>query len=100
MIRAVVRSPFTEPSFLISIRSFARRLPFTLPNTTTSRATISAVTFAVAPTVSFHHSIDDGHFPGFLVAGRHRSPRQPLYIGNGTPFHHSERNDPRLYMFC
>src|SRR3989441_3406639 len=56
MIRAVVRSPFTEPSFLISIRSFARRLPFTLPYTTTSRAMISAVTFAEGPTVSFRSS--------------------------------------------
>src|SRR5882724_6237481 len=56
MIRAVVRSPFTEPSFLISIRSFARRLPFTLPYTTTSRALMSAVTFAVGPTVSFRSS--------------------------------------------
>src|SRR5580658_5377576 len=30
-IRAVVKSPTTDPSFLISIRSRARRLPFTLP---------------------------------------------------------------------
>src|SRR5271168_3089824 len=56
MMRAVVRSPLTDPSFLISIRSFARRLPFTVPNTTTSRAMMSAVTFAVAPTVSFRSS--------------------------------------------
>ena len=49
--RAAVRSPVTEPSFLISMRSRARRLPLTLPNTTTSRATISAVTLALAPTV-------------------------------------------------
>src|SRR5437588_8027067 len=56
MIRAVVRSPFTEPSFLISIRSFARRLPFTVPYTTTSRAIMSAVTLAVAPTVSLRSS--------------------------------------------
>src|SRR5215469_14591010 len=56
MIRAVVRSPLTEPSFLISILSLARRLPFTVPNTTTSRAMISAVSFAVAPTVSLRSS--------------------------------------------
>src|ERR1035438_5429676 len=35
MMRAVVRSPTTDPSFLISMRSRARRLPFTLPYTTT-----------------------------------------------------------------
>src|SRR5271163_3974767 len=56
MIRAVVRSPFTEPSFLISMRSFARRFPFTVPYTTTSRALMSAVSFAVFPTVSFRSS--------------------------------------------
>ncbi len=56
MMRAVVRSPFTEPSFLISIRSLARRLPFTVPYTTTSRAIMSAVTLAVAPTVSLRSS--------------------------------------------
>src|SRR5205823_11331978 len=44
------------PSFLISIRSLARRLPFTVPYTTTSRAIMSAVTFAVAPTVSLRSS--------------------------------------------
>ena len=31
MMRAVVKSPTTEPSFLISMRSRARKLPFTLP---------------------------------------------------------------------
>src|SRR5712664_235480 len=56
MMREVVRSPLTEPSFLISILSLARRLPFTLPYTTTSRAMISAVTFAEGPTVSFRSS--------------------------------------------
>src|SRR5439155_1547217 len=51
--RAVFKSPITEPSFLISILPFARTIPFTFPHTTTSRAMMSAVTFAVAPTVSF-----------------------------------------------
>src|SRR6266436_4222259 len=53
MICAVVKSPITEPSFLISILLFARTIPFTFPHTTTSCAMMSAVTFAVAPTVSF-----------------------------------------------
>src|ERR1700686_393157 len=56
IMRAVVRSPFTDPSFLISMRSLARRFPFTVPETTTSRAIISAVTLALAPTVSFRSS--------------------------------------------
>src|SRR6516165_6052324 len=56
MILAVVRSPLTEPSFLISLGSFARRIPFTDPYTTTSRAIISAVNLAVAPTVSLRSS--------------------------------------------
>ena len=36
MIYAVVKSPVTEPSFLASIRPFARKFSFTLPPTTTS----------------------------------------------------------------
>src|SRR5713101_6362634 len=56
MICAVVKSPFTEPSFLISILPFPRTLPFTLPYTITSPAMMSAVNFAVAPTVSFRSS--------------------------------------------
>ena len=56
MICAVVKSPFTEPSFLISILPFPWTLPFTLPYTTTSPAMTSAVNFAVAPTVSFRSS--------------------------------------------
>jgi hypothetical protein len=45
-----------DVNFMISMRSRARRLPFTLPYTTTSRATMSAVTFALAPTVSLRSS--------------------------------------------
>jgi len=56
MIRAVVRSPTTEPSFLISIRSRACKFPFTFPYTTTSRAITSAVTFALAPITSLRSS--------------------------------------------
>src|SRR5215472_6520043 len=52
-IWGVVKSPVTEPSFLISIRFFARTFPFTLPDTTTSAAMMSAVTLAVVPIVSF-----------------------------------------------
>src|SRR5216683_4412580 len=56
MICAVVKSPFTEPSFLISILPFPRTLPFTLPYTITSPAMTSAVNFAVAPIVTFRSS--------------------------------------------
>src|SRR6266404_2718291 len=56
MICAVVKFPMIEPSFLISIRPVARTLPFTEPYTTTSRALMSAVSFAVAPTVNLRSS--------------------------------------------
>src|SRR5258708_6437431 len=52
MIREVVRSPMTEPCFLISMRPLARRLPLTSPNTITSDAVISPLTWAFCPMVS------------------------------------------------
>src|SRR5258708_2778558 len=52
LILTVVISPITEPSFLISTRSRAFRLPSTLPQTTTSRACTSELSFAVGPIVS------------------------------------------------
>ena len=55
MICTVVKSPFTEPSFLISTLPFIWTLPFTLPYTITSPAMMSAVNFAVAPTATSAH---------------------------------------------
>src|ERR1700722_4523126 len=52
LIRDVVMSPITWPSFLISTRSRAWRFPDTLPYTMTSRAVISVFSCALRPTVS------------------------------------------------
>src|SRR5712675_781690 len=46
-------SPSTEPSFLISTRSWARTLPWILPYTTTSRAVTSECNCALRPAMSF-----------------------------------------------
>src|SRR6266436_5636489 len=52
LIRAVEMSPVTEPSFLISTLPRAWTLPTTLPETTTSPALISELSWAVEPTIS------------------------------------------------
>src|SRR6185437_9137249 len=51
-IRAMAKSPNTDPVLLTSIRSWALALPFTLPCTTSSRAAMSALTAPLGPTVT------------------------------------------------
>jgi len=66
---------FTEPFFLISILLFPRTLPFTLPYTITSPAMMSAVNFAVAPTVSFRSS----RWTSPLTVRQSKAPRCPRF---------------------
>jgi hypothetical protein len=52
VMRGALRLPSTTPPAFSSKRSFAVTLPITWPSTTTDLATISAVSLALAPTVS------------------------------------------------
>src|SRR5438128_2306767 len=74
MICAFVKSPLTEPSFLISILAFPRTLPFTLPYTITSPAMMSAINFACSsdrqlPLIDLDHSFERAIDQEILVAG-------------------------------